>query len=215
MMTNPKSKGSNESAASTANMASIESKARSAVSRVLTADLYRMQCLTALKALNLPQGYLAAGFLRNAIWDELHGYKKATPLNDIDVIYFNPSDTSKDTELNIEKALTSQVPSAHWQVKNQARMHLNHGHNAYRDCEEAISYWVEKETCVAIRLCPKEGSDKFDMLAPYGLSSNFAGRISINPRHPRDDVFTQRVKTKNWLVTWPQLTLGSALVRSI
>ena len=212
MMTNPKSTGSNER---TASIASTESEARSAVSHMLTEDLYRMHCLTALKALNLPQGYLAAGFLRNAIWDDLHGYKKATPLNDIDVIYFNPSDTSKSTERNIEKALTSQVPSAHWQVKNQARMHLKHGHNTYRDCEEAISYWVEKETCVAIRLCPNKGSNKFDMLAPYGLSSNFAGMISINPRHPKDDVFTQRVKTKNWLVTWPQLTLDSALVRSI
>ncbi len=212
MMTNPDSAESTDINESTA---STESDARLAVSRMLTEDLYRMQCLAALKSQQLPQGYLAAGFLRNAIWNELHGYKKATPLNDIDVIYFNPSDTSKDTELNIERALTSQVPSAHWQVKNQARMHLNHGHNAYRDCEEAISYWVEQETCVAIRLCPNEGNDTFDMLAPYGLSSNFAGTISINPRHPRDDVFTQRVKTKNWLVTWPQLTLGSALVRSI
>nr|WP_246604267.1 nucleotidyltransferase family protein [Alteromonas lipotrueae] len=174
-----------------------------------------MQCLAALKSLQLPQGYLAAGFLRNAIWDDSHGYKKPTPLNDIDVIYFNPSDTSKESELHIENALSAQVPSAHWQVKNQARMHVHHGHNAYKDCEEAISYWIEQETCVAIRLCPNKEGDKFDMLAPYGLSSNFAGTISINPRHPRGDVFTQRVKTKNWLVTWPQLTLDSALVSAI
>lgn len=197
------------------NAESTESDARLAVSRMLTEDLYRMQCLAALKSQQLPQGYLAAGFLRNAIWDELHGFKKPTPLNDIDVIYYNPSDISKESELHIENALSAQVPSAHWQVKNQARMHVKHGHNAYKDCEEAISYWIEQETCVAIRLCPNEEGDKFDMLAPYGLSRNFAGTISINPRHPRGDVFTQRVHSKNWLLTWPQLTLGSALVGSI
>ena len=190
-------------------------QAKHAVIQMISNDAYRMQCLAALKSLQLPQGYLAAGFLRNAIWDDIYGYKTPTPLNDIDVVYYNPTDTSKKSERIIEEALSSHVPSAHWQVKNQARMHEKHGHTPYKDCEEAISYWIEKETCVAIRLCPNEGSDKFEMLAPYGLSSNFSGAISINPRYPRRDVFTQRVHSKSWLSTWPKLILSSALGSSI
>ncbi|MDO6565734.1 nucleotidyltransferase family protein [Alteromonas sp. 1_MG-2023] len=195
---------------STQNLAIIEiteSEARLAVSRIIAEDLYRMQCLAALNVLNLPQGYLAAGFLRNAIWDDIHGYGKATPLNDIDVIYFNPSDTSKQADKNIEQMLAAKVPSACWQVKNQARMHLHHGHKAYKDCEDAISYWIEKETCVAIR-CSAHGNE-FDILAPYGLVNNFVGTISINPRYPRAEVFTQRVVSKGWMDTWPKLILGA------
>ena len=46
-------------------------------------DEWRMACLHSVAALHLPDCYLAAGFLRNAIWDALHGKKSRTPLNDV------------------------------------------------------------------------------------------------------------------------------------
>lgn len=196
-------------------MSSREQDALARIRRIVLRDNYRMQCLFAVQALNLPQAYLAAGFLRNAIWDDIHGFTTPTPLNDVDVIYYNSSDTSKQADKDIERALMAVLPSARWQVKNQARMHLKHAHAAYKDCEEAISYWVEKETCVAIRLCGNDSRDKFDVLSPYGLMSNMAGTISINPRYPRRDVFTQRVISKNWLTTWPMLTLDTSSVSPI
>ena len=39
---------------------------------ILRKDSVRMQCLRAARSLNLPDWYLGAGFLRNAIWDYLH-----------------------------------------------------------------------------------------------------------------------------------------------
>jgi len=192
----------------------------SAVNRIITNDNYRMRCLTALRELNLPQGYLAAGFLRNAIWDHIHGYQRATQLNDIDVIYFNPADTSKQADTKIEKALLAMVPCARWEVKNQARMHTHHSHPPYKSCEEAISYWIEKETCVAIRVSRQqpphthETQPSLEVLAPFGLESNFSKTISINPRFPSADVFAQRIDAKGWLTTWPELRKDSALTGS-
>ena len=202
---------------------------------IIKRDPFRMDCLHALRSLDLPQGYIGAGFLRNAIWDELHERGKPTPLNDIDVIYFSDEITVsqnvavaqtstepafqqqehsritaaakseiKNQEKAIERQLTQIMPQANWQVKNQARMHLAHGHSPYKSSHEAISYWIERETCVAIRLL---ANDDLDVLAPFGLVANFAGTISINPQYPRPEVFKQRLASKNWLTVWPSLTV--------
>ncbi|WP_438823505.1 nucleotidyltransferase family protein [Alteromonas sp. P256] len=111
-----------------------------------------MSCLHALQQLALPQGYLGAGFLRNAIWDFLHQKSTPTPLNDVDVIYFDADNTQRAKDTFYEMQLNEVLPLVKWQVKNQARMHVLHGHAPYKHCEEAISYWIEKETCVAIAL---------------------------------------------------------------
>ena len=200
---------------------------------IIKRDPFRMRCLRALRALDLPQGYIGAGFVRNAIWDELHARATPTPLNDIDVIYFsgeiNPpqSVASADNTLEsvpqpqayspnsaaansglkaqeqaIEHELARMVPQANWQVKNQARMHVAHAHAPYQNCHDAISYWIERETCVAVRLL---ANDDLDILAPFGLEANFAGTISINPKYPRPEVFKQRFASKNWLTVWPLL----------
>ena len=196
---------------------------------IIKRDPFKMRCLRALRTLALPQGYIGAGFVRNAIWDELHQKVSPTPLNDIDVVYFCDEVTVphssaerkhtnaslsqlaaqsevlslvKSKEQAIERELTRLVPQATWQVKNQARMHMAHNHSAYRSCDDAISYWIERETCVAVRLL---ANDDVDVLAPFGLEANFAGTISINPKYPRPEVFEQRVVSKNWRKVCPLL----------
>ena len=193
---------------------------------IIKRDRFRMDCLDALRMLDLPQGYIGAGFVRNAIWDDLHNNDISTSLNDIDVIYFSDevSQTQSIHALNlpkekedaqsqalfltklkeqeIERELSRLVPQANWQVKNQARMHVAHAHAPYQNCHDAISYWIERETCVAVRLL---ANDDLDILAPFGLEANFAGTISINPKYPRPEVFKQRLASKNWLTVWPLL----------
>ncbi|WP_269519338.1 nucleotidyltransferase family protein [Alteromonas sp. BMJM2] len=122
------------------------------VCEIIQADYQRMSCLHSLQQLALPQGYLGAGFLRNAIWDFLHQKSTPTPLNDVDVIYFDANNTQRAKDTFYEMQLNEVLPQVKWQVKNQARMHVLHGHTPYKNCEEAISYWIEKETCVAIAL---------------------------------------------------------------
>jgi hypothetical protein len=174
-----------------------------AVARILLQDTFRMRCLEALAELALPQGFIGAGFLRNAIWDAQHNKALPTPLNDIDVVYFcAQSPRQRDDEL--ERCLSALVPEANWQVKNQARMHKQHNHAPYDSCEQALSYWIEQETCVAVSLSQ---SGAFNLLAPYGLEANFAQTITINPRFPRPDVFKDRVAKKGWLKQWPHLRI--------
>ena len=198
------------------------------VCEIIQADSQRMSCLNALQQLALPQGYLGAGFLRNAIWDFLHQKSTPTPLNDVDVIYFDANNTQRAKDTFYEMQLNEVLPQVKWQVKNQARMHILNGHAPYKNCEEAISYWIEKETCVAIALSTAdsvalsvsasasarlsssfETAEPFEILAPFGLQANFAGTISINPKYPRPDVFNKRIQKKRWCEIWPTLTVKS------
>jgi hypothetical protein len=86
------------------------------------ADLHAL--LSQVESLDLPDGWIGAGFIRNAVWDVLHGYPiDASRLNDVDVIYFDPADAGEDRDAVLERKLKASAPDVPWQVRNQARMH--------------------------------------------------------------------------------------------
>ena len=62
----------------------------SQLKEIIRKEKWLMNLLVSVRELGLPDWYLAAGVIRNTVWDVLHGYKKHTPLNDIDVVYFYP-----------------------------------------------------------------------------------------------------------------------------
>jgi hypothetical protein len=169
---------------------------------LLRHDDLRMRCLRAMQSLNLPDCYLGAGFLRNAIWDSLHDKREMTPLNDVDVVYFDRNDCSLDTEQQWQHRLSHLMPEIHWEVRNQARMHLKHGHAPYVSCGDGIARWVEVQTCVGVRL---EADDHLHFFAPFGLEENWSLRVSMNPDFPQPEVFRRRIANKHWLTLWPEL----------
>jgi len=93
------------------------------VVEIVAAAPWRLDVLRTVAALGLPDCWIAAGFLRNPIWDHLHGYAEATPLNDIDVVYFDPEDRSKERDDSLEAELRRLSPGPPWSARNQARMH--------------------------------------------------------------------------------------------
>jgi len=56
---------------------------------LIESDKLRLNALACLRLLDLPECYIAAGFVRNLIWDSLHQKLEPTRLNDVDVIYPN------------------------------------------------------------------------------------------------------------------------------
>jgi hypothetical protein len=176
-------------------------EAHETIATLLQADSYRMQALHRAAELDLPDWCLAAGFVRNLVWDYLHQKTAPTPLNDLDLIYFNSEARSESVDREIEALLKSS--SNHpWSVKNQARMHLRNNDQPYTCTTDAMSYWVEVETAVGARL-DKDGNIK--LIAPFGFASLMAGEITLNPKRPKPDAFTERVTTKKWLTLWPKL----------
>ncbi|OCH50878.1 nucleotidyltransferase family protein [Vibrio sp. ZF57] len=167
-------------------------------------DPLRMKVLDCVAQLDLPQCYVAAGFVRNLVWDHQHGYASPTPFNDIDVIYFDPIDTSYESDLQYEALLKQRLPELNWQVRNQACMHTRNGDERYQGSLDAMSYWPEKETAVAVK---QSLNGDIECISSFGLESLFDLQITPNPKRNRD-IFDQRVQSKNWLTQWPKLTMS-------
>ncbi|ENM5795933.1 nucleotidyltransferase family protein [Vibrio mimicus] len=175
-----------------------------AIVDLIRKDPIRLEALECVYQLELPQCYIAAGFVRNLVWDFLHHNVKLTPLNDIDVIFFDVDCLDSDYEKSLELKLSEQMPQLNWQVKNQAKMHLQNGDNPYQSTLDAMSYWPEKETAVAVR---KVEHCCYECISAFGFESLFQGFITHNPKRVYE-IFENRVKSKGWLAMWPNLRIA-------
>ncbi|MED5294622.1 MAG: nucleotidyltransferase family protein [Pseudomonadota bacterium] len=167
----------------------------------LRSDASRMRALRLAAELDLEDWCLAAGFVRNLVWDKLHDKLTPSPLNDLDLIHYAPTRTCQKSDAAIQHFLEQQSPLP-WSVKNQARMHIRNHDAPYTSTADAMSYWVELETAVGVRLSRDQ---EIELIAPFGLAPLFAGTITLNPKSGKADAFRQRVEEKAWLAHWPKL----------
>ena len=96
----------------------------SLIVRIISQDPVGMEQLRAVRRLALPDWCIAAGFVRNRVWDHLHGIAPPRAPADIDVLYYDAADLSKESEARYEQRLGELLPGLPWQVRNQARMHV-------------------------------------------------------------------------------------------
>ncbi|WP_335908468.1 nucleotidyltransferase family protein [Shewanella indica] len=174
-----------------------ETEAIELIENWLRQDRMRMQALECVANLGPIDAWLAAGFVRNLVWDKLHG--TVSRLSDIDVIYFEPSDHSEVTDRAYEAKLVAALDLP-WSVKNQARMHLKNNHQPYVSVSDAMSYWPEQQTALAVRLRAGE----LQLLNLFPLGPLLALELSPNPKST-PGVFESRLKAKNWLADYPLL----------
>ena len=166
-------------------------------------DKWMMDILRVVERLNLPDWWIGAGFVRGKVWDILHGYKKRTPLPDIDVVYFDKSDFSSETEY--EKILKKQMPEVKWSVTNQARMHVFHNNKPYANSEEALSKWVETATCVGVRL---NKNNKVILTAPWGIEDLVTLILRPTPGTDKNSgSINIRIREKKWIKKWKKLKI--------
>ncbi|MDG1438925.1 MAG: nucleotidyltransferase family protein, partial [Emcibacteraceae bacterium] len=164
-------------------------------------DVYRMEALKVAATLSLPDWCLAGGFVRNMVWDQLHKINQPTPLNDIDLIYFDPDNIDPDNDVRFENHLR-EICDLPWSVKNQARMHIRNDDPPYTSTCDAMSYWVEVETAIGAKLSK---SGNIEIITSFGLSTLFDKNITINQKRMKPDEFHARILSKNWLKIWPGL----------
>ncbi|MFT5708895.1 MAG: hypothetical protein ACI9ES_003202 [Oceanospirillaceae bacterium] len=167
----------------------------------LAQDQQRLDLLQTAANLQLSDWCLAAGFLRNMVWDKLHDFQTSSALNDIDLIYFNNFDAKEITDKAYELILKSKIDKP-WSVKNQVRMHLRNDDKPYFSTADAMSYWPEIETAVGVKL---SDTGAIEIIAPFGLESLFSLQITLNRKRLKLDAFKKRVSDKQWLEKWPKL----------
>lgn len=176
---------------------------------VLRADALRWHLLDAVRGLGLPDCWIGAGFVRNAIWDHLHQRGPSAPSSDVDVIWHDPGRTDSAEDRKHEAALRAAVPSIKWSVKNQARMHIRNGDAPYGSAAEAMRYWPETATAVAVRRC---GADGCEIAAPFGLDDLLDLVLRPTPRFVagKRGMYEERLLGKRWTTAWPLLRMVAA-----
>jgi hypothetical protein len=167
------------------------------------ADMMRL--LRVVRELELPDCWIGAGLVRNAVWDVLHGRAvDCVALNDVDVVYFDRANASPARDCAIEMELAARLPGVPWSVKNQARMHERNGEAPYPDTADAISRWPETATAVGARL----SNGRVELLAPHGVGDLLELIVRPTPAFKgRRDEVARRVAAKNWRERWPKLTM--------
>ncbi|WP_454562800.1 nucleotidyltransferase family protein [Pseudomonas sp. AIG] len=172
---------------------------------LLTHDPVRMKILRIARDLNLPDCWIGAGFVRSLVWDHLHQRKPSTLPDDIDVIWFDPTRAKTETDSALDKKLSGLCSEVNWSVKNQARMHQRNADAPYRSAADAMTYWPETATAVAVRL---DHHGEVEVSAPLGLEDLFSGVVRPTDRFKseKSHLFLDRIRSKAWREIWPELT---------
>ncbi len=161
-----------------------------------------MEQLRAVRTLDLPDWCIAAGFVRNRVWDHLHGISPPRAPADIDVLFYDATDLGKAREEAYEARLNALLP-APWQVRNQARMHIPKNLPQHKSSEDSMRYWLETVTSVGVRL---EADDTLTVVAPLGTDDLLG--LYCRPTafgKTRRDEYESRIAAKNWRGLWPKV----------
>ncbi len=169
-----------------------------------------MELLRTTRDLHLSDCYIAAGAIRNTVWNYLHGFPTRNNQQDVDVAYFDPEDISGKKTESYQKILSTTIPIVRWEVVNQAGAHLMECTRKFarlpaKSSSEAIAYWSETATGVGVRL---EQDNSVTIAAPHGLDDlmNLVVRPVPKP-YQQLLLYETRIKEKRWQMIWPRLTI--------
>ena len=153
---------------------------------------------------------MGAGAVCQTVWNIKHQYKPDDHLKDIDLIYYDASDISSESELEV-RCLTAnlfgdlQHPI---DVVNQARVHTWYSRQfgfeipPYQSSQEAIGTWPTTASSIGVRL---EQSGEFTVFAPFGLSDIDAMIVRPNKRLINKEIYES--KALQWKRNWPKLEI--------
>ena len=157
-----------------------------------------------IRSLELKDSWLAAGCVRNFIWNLLSERLGFDSDTDVDVIFFDPSYAEAEM-IELEAKIKADWPQYRWELRNQAYMHRHSpGTAPYKNAREAMSKYPERCTAIGLRLLE---NDKLELFAPYGLEDILNFQVRPTPHFlenkERQRVYAERLAKKNWQKRWP------------
>lgn len=178
--------------------------------RIVRETSWMLEGLRAVQQLALPDWYVGGGALRNLVWDYLHGYDEPSWLADVDVAYFDATNTSRERDELEEERLRRVMPGIRWDVKNQAGVHewfeerFGYPVAPLSSTRAAVATWPETATAVAVRLTPL---DEIEVFAPLGLEDLFGLVVRHNPARVTPELYLRRVAEKRYTERWPKVRI--------
>jgi hypothetical protein len=145
-----------------------------------------MTVLEGLRAVGLPDWWLASGGVYQTVWNALTGRDPDYGIKDYDAVYYDPDPSWDAEDVWIKRVAAHFGPplSDLVEVRNQARVHLwfeqkfGEPYAELHSAAECLERFVCPAFSVGVRLSP-EG--RFEIAAPFGLDDVFDMRLRPNP----------------------------------
>lgn len=161
----------------------------------------------------LPDAWVGAGIIFQNVWNIIHGFELNQYVKDIDVLYWNESDLSWQSENDHIIAVAEALPNITipFDVKNIARVHLWYEERfgiakaRYHSVAESISTWPVMGACMAMRI----NKGQLEFIAPHGFQDMFSLRVRPNKVLVNQEVYEN--KAMKWKEQWPKLTVENWL----
>ena len=175
---------------------------------IVTQNQYIRAILEHANSIGIPNWYLGAGCLSQSLWNHFHRYPLEQNISDYDLVYFDSSDISYETEdayVKLAQSIFSDL-SIQIDLKNQARVHLwyerkfGYKIRQYDSIEAAISSWPTTSTTIAIT---KQGNGRIKLYTAHGLQD--ASNMIVRPNKVQITKQIYLAKANKWKQYWPQL----------
>jgi uncharacterized protein len=171
--------------------------------------------LQRLHALALPDCWLVAGCLFQAVWNRQQGRAPAAGVKDYDIFYFDAADTSYAAEDQVIQRVRAALADLDitFDVKNQARVHLWYQQRfgwpypQLASARDGIARFLIAGTCIGVSpVMAAEDELSVELFAPFGLDDCFSGRLRPNPLIA-DPVAAFHAKAESYRARWPHLII--------
>ncbi|NWH09033.1 MAG: nucleotidyltransferase family protein [Alphaproteobacteria bacterium] len=165
--------------------------------------------------LGLPDAWLVAGCLFQAVWNAQDGRDPAAGINDYDLFYFDALDLSYEAEDAVIRRADGLFADlgAQVEIRNQARVHLWYPERfgadylALTSSRDGIDRFLVAGTCIGVR---PMADGRHEIYAPYGLGDIFEGLLRPNPANLNPVLFAR--KAESYRARWPWLrVVGDAM----
>ncbi len=168
-------------------------------------DDWMMNILSIAERLNFPDWVIGAGFVRNKVWDYLHGFsRKEVATADIDLVYYDLNGNDQKTDEELSQKLKEET-GIKWEIVNEAYAHKWNNLPPYKSTDDALSQWPETATGIGVKL----ESGELKLIAPYGIDDLINLIIRPSPKFSGGiERVMERAKEKDWLEKWPKLKFG-------
>ena len=166
------------------------------------------EVLSQAPSLGLPNSYVGAGCITQTVWNALCGIPLMNNIKDIDLVYFDATDLSEESERAIQMSVNEKFRGTpiRIDVKNEARVHLwyeqefGYAIRPYESCEDAINTWPTSATSIGLTM--NSGQDVY---APFGLNDLFGLVVRANKAQITEEIFLTKVR--RWQQHWPELSI--------
>jgi uncharacterized protein len=183
--------------------------------RIVLADPTLEPIIRQWAEVSLPDCWLVAGAIAQAVWNDAFGLEPGYGVADVDLVYFDGSDLSEDTEAEHAARIRRLFANRDVKidVKNEARVHLwyreKFGYELlpYTSTKRAITTFPTTATAIGVQ---PAGSGLL-ISAPFGLSDLFD--TVVRPNKVQIPRATYEAKVMRWRALWPRLKIMDWSVR--